>query len=83
MKAKHAGQVNTRRQKALLRLKEQLNSGYKNSQDREDNTILPITLPLTEFDIKRINKEISILEGLIVSDESARAIRTKKYRATR
>lgn len=43
-----------RRLGALVRLEAQLESGVKNSKEGE--------IPLSEKDIKRINKEISILK---------------------
>lgn len=54
-----------RRKLALARLEAQMKLGYKNSQDREGNNILPISLPLTEKDVTRIKKEIEVLKSKI------------------
>jgi len=48
---------NTRRAGALTRLEEQLGKGTKRVEDKE--------IPLSEKNIKRINKEIEILQNKI------------------
>lgn len=51
--------VTNRRRTALKKLQEQLKSGKKLLKDGKT------TEPLTEFDVKRIEKEIAILKGRI------------------
>jgi len=73
------GAINLRRIGALKRLENQLISGFK-------PTLKPATgvnEALTAEDVERIKKEIAILKEKIISPESARALRTKKYRAAR
>lgn len=74
-----SGQKNERRQKAILRLQEQLKTGLKPAP----KPVRGIDIVLDEDDVKRIKKEIQILQSRIISDESAILIRTKKYRAAR
>lgn len=80
-----SGQVNIRRKDALERLKSQLKLGTKT----EKGTIITLAttglnqIPLEEKDIKRIEVEISVLESKVISQESARATQTKKYRGVR
>lgn len=78
---------NKRRQKALLRLQEQLRTNRKLVPEKmlvgqEVQTFYNPTA-LTDWDKKRIEKEISLLNSYIVPDEFARASRTKKPRAGR
>ena len=79
------GRQNERRINVLSRLKSQL----KTSSKTEKGSILTkVTvglnqIPLTEQDVKRIEKEIKVLESKIVAPEVARATRTKKYRGAR
>lgn len=71
-----SGQSNSRRQKVLLRLKEQLSSSVK-------GVVIEYEIhyeALTPEDIERIKAEIKILEQKVTSDANARATRTKKYR---
>ncbi len=70
MKGNHPGQVNSRRIGALERLQLQLK---KNSKEVDGKSV-----PLEEGDIKRITKEIKILEGRITTPEVARSLRSKK-----
>ncbi len=76
------GQLNQRRIDALNRLKAQLKSGLKT--EKGSNLTKFTTglneVPLTEQDVKRIEKEIKILESKIVAPEVALSTRTKKYR---
>lgn len=72
------GQVNKRRKNALLRLQKQLNTGVWYC-----NPITGDTTLLDENQTKRINKEIANLKAKIVSDETARNDKPKKYRAVR
>lgn len=53
--------VNNRRIRTIERLQNQLKTGQKNF--KQDNQI--IQLPLSEIDIKRINKEITTLQSRI------------------
>ncbi len=46
-----------RRRRVIASLKQQLESGEKTKKGTKD-----VKIPLTEKDVKRINKEISILE---------------------
>lgn len=65
VKASLNGDATLRRKGALTRLKAQLNSGVKNmiAENQPINSVF--TEPLSEADIKRIKKEISILESKI------------------
>ena len=75
--ANFGGATNDRRITALNTLKIQISSGMKQPK----GTILSMDKELlTADDIKRINKEISVLSSRIVSKEVAIAQRTKKYR---
>jgi hypothetical protein len=66
---------NNKRISALQRLENQLKSGVKPEKGYS------LTIPLTEGDVKRINKEISVLKSRVVSNEVAMATRTKKNRS--
>lgn len=69
------GRLNDRRIQVVKRLQQQLNSGVKIEKG------LPITTTdLTEQDKRRIEAEITILQGRIVPKEAARNRRTKIYR---
>ena len=75
------GRVNQRRIDVKKRLEKQLKDGTKPVQSTKNEFVkFGTTEPLTEVDIKRIEKEISILESRIYSDDVANARRTKKYR---
>lgn len=70
-----AGGTNDRRIQVVKRLQQQLNSGVKIEKG------LPITTTdLSEQDRRRIEAEITILQGRIVPKEAARNRRTKIYR---
>lgn len=69
------GRQNERRINVLNRLKTQLKSGSKTGKKSVTGLDL---LPLTEQDVKRIEKEIKVLETRIVAPEIARATRTKR-----
>ncbi len=56
--------LRNRRKNALIRLEQQLESGVKSVKSK-DRVIDNATLPLTEHDIKRINKEILTLKSKI------------------
>lgn len=67
------GGVNYRRSGALSRLKAQLKSGLKPSKLKDlqstegsEYFVKMKGIPLTEHDVKRIKKEISILESKIM-----------------
>jgi hypothetical protein len=70
---------NNKRISALSRLENQLKSGVKVTKDRDENGYL--TIALNDLDVKRINKEISVLKSRVVSNEVAMATRTKKNRS--
>lgn len=72
------GAINARRIKTLQRLEKQLNLGVK--QPKGSFLTLDMVL-LEEEDIIRIKKEIAVLRDKIISSDSARMLRTKKYRA--
>lgn len=75
------GRVNQRRIDVKKRLEKQLKEGTKPVHSTKNEFVkFGTTEPLTEVDIKRIEKEISILESRIYSDDVANARRTKKYR---
>jgi hypothetical protein len=73
---------NNKRVSALNRLETQLKSGVKSRLVHVEGSGCSTwqDISLTEGDIKRINKEISVLKSRIVSNEVALSIRTKKYR---
>ena len=52
----------TRREKALLRLENQLKSGIKHTTDYDDKIGGYLTMDLSNHDKKRIEKEIAILK---------------------
>ena len=56
--------VKGRRHRALERLEAQLAKGTKESKNK-DIEATALTVPLTDTDIKRINKEIAILKKRI------------------
>lgn len=56
--------VQNRRKKVIDRLEAQLKSGEKPYYDKNDK-IIGMNVPLTEFDIKRINSEITVLKSRI------------------
>jgi len=74
------GRQNERRINVLNRLKSQLKT---NSKTEKGDILRKATvgldqIPLTEQDVKRIEKEIKVLESRIVAPEVARATRTKR-----
>jgi hypothetical protein len=76
------GRVNERRINVLNRLKIQLKTGVKTEKG---NNLTRFTtglndIPLTEQDVKRIEKEIKVLESKIVAPEVARNTRTKRVK---
>jgi phage FluMu protein gp41 len=79
--ANQNGRVNSRRIKALERLNNQLKLGTKPINSTFTNET--VYKELDESDIKRIQKEISILESKIVTEDVARRTRTKKYSSNR
>lgn len=85
----HSGQINKRRAGALKRLEAQLISGVRriNPTDRKEvgleKDLTNIFVALSPVDIKRINKEISILKDRIVNQDVARSGHHKKYRGAR
>lgn len=76
--ANSSGKLNKRRKNALIRLENQLTSKVRFVNFKTGEVI-----PLSEANIIRINKEIANIKAKIVSDESARADKPKKYRAVR
>lgn len=79
------GHVNARRIKAKTGLLLQLERGKKNecAPLLTRATVGLEEIPLTELDVKRINKEIKILEGKIVTNDVAVSTKNKKYRGAR
>lgn len=77
------GRVNERRIKVRNFLENQLKSGVKTEKGTPKLTAITTgsNVPLTESDVKRIKKEISILDNLIVSKDVAISTRTKKNRS--
>lgn len=87
MKLKNSsGEVNQRRIRVLAALEQQLKDALKPDKNSPilDGGKFGIThvafVDLTEHDKERIKKEIEVLKKKIVHDDSARAVRTKKYR---
>ena len=63
---KTKGKVATRRKGVLGRLTRQLKDGVKTVKEKDfAGVIKEVKVPLTEHDIKRIKKEISILESRV------------------
>lgn len=68
VKKSQNGAAMARRKRAVERLKAQLESGKKTARAREaiqEGDTWQEEVPLTEYDVKRIRKEISILEDKI------------------
>ena len=63
MKLKSGVKKKQRQANALKRLEKQLKSGVKTNQFKDGSGYLEI--PLTESDIKRINKEVEILKSRV------------------
>jgi hypothetical protein len=86
MKLKNSGRnkvaQNNKRISALSRLENQLKTGVKTAKNTHVLTAATTgnDVELTESDVIRIKKEISVLKSRIVSDEVALSLRTKKYR---
>lgn len=83
MKAKHAGQLNKRRIKALLRLEEQLSTGKKPLESARLQSGERVMEDLSEDDVKRIKKEIAILKEKVTSQDVAKSIKPKRFRGVR
>lgn len=67
--------INDRRNTALINLRNQRDQYVENLQSNNDRRVAE-----SEHQIKRINKEIDVLESRVTTTDEAKQRRSKKYR---